>query len=336
MPILDRLQDPADLRGLSEAELVQLAAEIRETIIRTVAVTGWAPRILAGRGGGHDCPAPAPRVAAGPHRVGHGAPGVRAQAADGPPRPLSDAPPDRRPRRLPTPLGVSARRDGRRARRHGPVHRPGAGHGARHPPLDGAHRGGRGRRRAAVRPQPGGPQRHRPPADAAADRPQRQRDVDQPVRGCHLQVPVRDQALPDLAAEQDRLRHGDRADAGRWAPRRRALAPPPAVGRLVRPAGPAVRGPGDHLHRRDARPRPPPAGGDVPPRARAHRPGHRPRPDPEGEGLQARRGRPGLVPRRGAAADGRWRRSPTPTTGSGRARPSTGTRWTRPPREARR
>ncbi len=40
MPILDRLQDPAELRGLSEAELVQLAAEIRETIIRTVAVTG--------------------------------------------------------------------------------------------------------------------------------------------------------------------------------------------------------------------------------------------------------------------------------------------------------
>ena len=40
MPILDRLKDPAELRGLSEAELDQLAAEIRETIIRTVAVTG--------------------------------------------------------------------------------------------------------------------------------------------------------------------------------------------------------------------------------------------------------------------------------------------------------
>jgi 1-deoxy-D-xylulose-5-phosphate synthase len=40
VPILDRLQDPADLRGLSEAEMVQLAAEIRETIIRTVAATG--------------------------------------------------------------------------------------------------------------------------------------------------------------------------------------------------------------------------------------------------------------------------------------------------------
>ena len=40
MPILDSLQDPADLRGLSDAELDQLAAEIRETIIRTVAATG--------------------------------------------------------------------------------------------------------------------------------------------------------------------------------------------------------------------------------------------------------------------------------------------------------
>ena len=40
MPILDRLQDPAELRGLTEPELEQLAAELRETIIRTVAATG--------------------------------------------------------------------------------------------------------------------------------------------------------------------------------------------------------------------------------------------------------------------------------------------------------
>jgi 1-deoxy-D-xylulose-5-phosphate synthase len=40
VPILDQLQGPADLRGLSEAELEQVAAEIRETIIRTVAATG--------------------------------------------------------------------------------------------------------------------------------------------------------------------------------------------------------------------------------------------------------------------------------------------------------
>ena len=40
MPILDRLQGPSDLRGLTEPELEQLATELRETIIRTVAVTG--------------------------------------------------------------------------------------------------------------------------------------------------------------------------------------------------------------------------------------------------------------------------------------------------------
>ena len=40
MPILPTLQGPADLRGLTEAQLEQLAAEIRQTIITTVATTG--------------------------------------------------------------------------------------------------------------------------------------------------------------------------------------------------------------------------------------------------------------------------------------------------------
>ncbi len=40
MPILPNLQGPADLRGLSEVELDQLALEIREAIIDTVATTG--------------------------------------------------------------------------------------------------------------------------------------------------------------------------------------------------------------------------------------------------------------------------------------------------------
>ncbi|HTE66947.1 MAG TPA: 1-deoxy-D-xylulose-5-phosphate synthase, partial [Candidatus Binatia bacterium] len=40
MTILSDLQGPADLRGLSEPQLAQLAAEIRDTIIRTVAETG--------------------------------------------------------------------------------------------------------------------------------------------------------------------------------------------------------------------------------------------------------------------------------------------------------
>jgi 1-deoxy-D-xylulose-5-phosphate synthase len=40
VPILPTIQDPADLRGLDEIELAQLAVEIRETIVRTVATTG--------------------------------------------------------------------------------------------------------------------------------------------------------------------------------------------------------------------------------------------------------------------------------------------------------
>ena len=38
--ILSDLTGPAELRGLDEVQLAELATEIRETIIRTVAVTG--------------------------------------------------------------------------------------------------------------------------------------------------------------------------------------------------------------------------------------------------------------------------------------------------------
>src|SRR5918993_2711676 len=40
VPILPTIQDPADLRGLDEIHLAQLAVEIRDTIVRTVASTG--------------------------------------------------------------------------------------------------------------------------------------------------------------------------------------------------------------------------------------------------------------------------------------------------------
>jgi len=40
VPILPTIQDPADLRGLDEVQLAQLAVEIRDTIVRTVAETG--------------------------------------------------------------------------------------------------------------------------------------------------------------------------------------------------------------------------------------------------------------------------------------------------------
>ena len=40
MSILQDLHGPADLRGLDDAQLAQLARELRETIIGTVAHTG--------------------------------------------------------------------------------------------------------------------------------------------------------------------------------------------------------------------------------------------------------------------------------------------------------
>jgi 1-deoxy-D-xylulose-5-phosphate synthase len=40
VPILPTIQGPADLRGLDEPQLAQLATEIRETIVQTVATTG--------------------------------------------------------------------------------------------------------------------------------------------------------------------------------------------------------------------------------------------------------------------------------------------------------
>ena len=56
-----------------------------------------------------------------------------------------------------------------------------------------------------------------------------------------------------LAVEQDGLRRARRPDPGRRPDRPRAQPAPPRVGRELRPAGPAVRGPRDHLHRRSCR-----------------------------------------------------------------------------------
>src|SRR6478609_2725960 len=40
VPILPTIQEPADLRGFDEVQLAQLAVEIRDTIVQTVAHTG--------------------------------------------------------------------------------------------------------------------------------------------------------------------------------------------------------------------------------------------------------------------------------------------------------
>ena len=218
MPILPTIQDPADLRGLDEVQLAQLAVEIRETIVRTVATHRRPSRVVARRRRADDRAPPAARVAARPDRLGHRPPGLPAQAADRPARAVRDAAPARRRRRLPAPVGVAARRVRWRPRRDRPVDRRGPRRGARPAPRARADRGRRRRRGADERAVARGAQRHRPAPDADADRPQRQRDVDQPDRRGVLEVPVADQAV---AARGGRARapttgpsSGSRSSAG--------------------------------------------------------------------------------------------------------------------------
>ena len=303
MPILPNMQGPEDLRGLDEVQLAQLAVEIRDTIVRTVASTGGhlgsslgvveltialhrlleSPRDRIVWDTGHQ---------AYPHKLLTG----RFERF-GTLRQLDGV------GRLPASLGVAARRLRRWTRGDRPVDRRGSRRGAR--PASRPREDRRRRRRCGPdeRALARGAQRHRPAPDADADRGQRQRDVDQPDRRGVLDVPVEDQAVAHLAPEQERVRPDRRTRPGGRP------APPGAVeaaagfGRPVRPAGPAVRGPRDHLHRGRAGARSPRAAGDAEPRAGAAGADHRPRPDPEGPRLPAGRDRPGRLPRGGAAAD---------------------------------
>ena len=225
MPILDRLQDPSELRGLSDAELEQLATEIRETIIRTVAATGGhlgsslgvveitlalhrlleSPRDHIVWDTGHQ--AYAHKLLTGRLERFH-----TLRQIDG----IGGF-----PRRTESP----ARRVRRRPCRHRPVHRGGPRDRPGPAPLARARRGRRRRRGAAVGALARGAQRHRSPPEPAADRAQRQRDVDQPLGRCVVEVPLGHQALDGVAAEQVRLRPDHRAHPGRRAARARDVAP---------------------------------------------------------------------------------------------------------------
>ena len=314
MPILDRLQDPAELRGLSEAELVQLAAEIRETIIRTVAVTGGH---LGSSLGVVEITLALHRLLESPrdHIVwdtGHQAYAHKLLTG-------------RRDR-----FGTLRQIDGiggfpRRSE-------------SPHDVMDGGHAGtgmSIAQGLATARDIRHSMERIAVVVGDAAllsglslealnDIGHRRTQLLIVLNDNEMSISPSVGALSKYLSEiklspawhqsTDRLRHRDGADARRRAARRRAVAAPAAVGGHLRAAGPAVRGPRHHVHRRHARSRPPPPGGDVPPCARARRPRDRPRPDPEGQGLQARRGRPGLLPRRGPAPD-------DARTGRGHARP---------------
>ena len=303
MSILSDLQGPADLRGLSEPQLTQLAAEIRDTIIRTVAETGGHLGSSLGVVELDDRPPSAAGVAARPDRLGHGPPGLPAQAPDRPTGPLCDAALARRRRWLPAPERIAPRRLRWRSRRNRALDRRGAGGGARPAPRDGTDRGRRRRRGADERPVARGAQRHRPAPDPDAHRGQRQRDVDQPDRRRVLEVPLADQAVERLAPEQERLRPDRRARAGPRTPHPRAVEAVAGLRGAVRPAGPAVRGPRAHVHRRRAGARPPGVDRDARGRARAARADDRPRAHAEGPRVPTGDRGPGQLPRRRPAAD---------------------------------
>ena len=272
MPILPSLTGPADLRGLDEVQLAQLAPRSARRSSRPSPSTGGhlgsslgvveltlalhrlleSPRDRIVWDTGHQ---------AYPHKLLTG----RLERF-GTLRQLDGD------RRVPAPLRVAPRRLRRRPRRHRPVDRRGPGRGARHPPRPRADRGRRRRRGADERPVARGAQRHRPAPDPDADRAQRQRDVDQPDGRRVLEVPQPDQALDRLAAEQGRLRprtsSASRSSGPTLLELSRRLR---AVGRPLRPARAAVRGPRHHLHRRRAGPRPACAPRDARPGARAPR-----------------------------------------------------------------
>ena len=213
MPILPTLHGPADLRDLTEAQLEELATEIRETIIATVASTGGhlgsslgvveltialhrlleSPRDRIVWDTGHQ---------AYPHKLLTGRYerfGTLRQigGVGGFPR-RSESEHDvfdggHAGTGLSIGQGLATARDLRRG--------------------DEADRGRRRRRGDHERPQPRGAQRHRPAEDAAADRPQRQRDVDQPDGRRAVLVPEHDQAVRHVAVEQTEVRRAGRANS---------------------------------------------------------------------------------------------------------------------------
>ena len=196
MPILDRLQGPADLRGLIEPQLEPARRRDPRDDHPDRRRDRRPPRRQPGRRRDHDRAPPAARLAARPDRLGHGPPGLRPQAADRPAGAVRHASPDRRRRRLPAPHRVA----------HDVFDGGHAGTGlsiaeglATARDIRHAHASGSRSSSATRRCMTGlslealNDIGHR--QTPAADRAQRQRDVDQPDGRGALDVPLRDQAL---------------------------------------------------------------------------------------------------------------------------------------------
>ena len=79
MGVLDRITGPRDLRDLTDAELDELATEIRDFLVRKVSRTGRPPRPQPRRRRADPGAAPGLRLPARPDRLRHRPPGLRAQ-----------------------------------------------------------------------------------------------------------------------------------------------------------------------------------------------------------------------------------------------------------------
>ena len=249
-------------------------------------------------------------------RLGHRPPGLRAQAADRPARSSSA-------RCASSAAWAASRAAARASTTSSTAAMPAPGLSiaeglALAREQRGTQREDRGRRRrrgADERHGARGAQRHRPPPDADADRAQRQRDEhlahgrrDQPVpvAGSSCRAPGAARSASTTTRSSASRCSGLGSSTGRAGCASRSSTSP-SPGQLFEDLGITYVGPG-------ARPQPARAEQRLPPRAARHgRAGHRPRPDPEGPRLPAGRGRPGELPRRGAAAHdrrprrGQWR-----------------------------
>ena len=163
-----RAPGPADLRGLDDAQLAELAAEIRDALIATCAPRGRPPRPEPRRGRADPRAAPGLRLPARPDRLRHRPPGLRAQDADRPRRAVRHAAAARAACRA-TPAGPSPPHDVVENSHASTVavlgRRPGQG---LRPPRRGPARRRRDRRRRADRRDGlGGAEQHRRrPGDA--------------------------------------------------------------------------------------------------------------------------------------------------------------------------
>ncbi len=98
--LLSAINNPQELKKLPPELLPQLAQEIREKIISTVAAHRRASGPQPGGGGTDHCPALRLRLPPGQDRLGRGPSGLHPQAAHRAPGPLSHPAPARRPQRL--------------------------------------------------------------------------------------------------------------------------------------------------------------------------------------------------------------------------------------------